>query len=183
MTSVRSLPGASPASITAPISTSAPTPIIGSRPKRSQSQPESGEATYMPPRWSDTADADRLHAVPLVVQVHRRRRRGADHHELADRQRGQRDLHAHVAQDRAERRAPARRRGRRARRLVELARDGQRIGAQEQLDEQRGDRVAGDADQERAGRRRRCRASRPDAERRLHQVRPDDRAARSSPRR
>jgi hypothetical protein len=62
MTSARSLPGASPASITAPISTSAPTPIIGSRPRRSHSHPDSGEATYMPPRWRDTA-------TPIVCTV------------------------------------------------------------------------------------------------------------------
>ena len=55
MISPRSPPGASPARITAPVSTSAPTPIIVSRPNRSHSQPESGEATNMPPRWSDTA--------------------------------------------------------------------------------------------------------------------------------
>ena len=50
MTSTRSLPGTSAASTTATISSAAPTPIIGSRPKRSQSQPESGEVTYMPAR-------------------------------------------------------------------------------------------------------------------------------------
>ena len=33
----------------------APTPMMGRRPKRSQSQPASGEVTYMPARCSDTA--------------------------------------------------------------------------------------------------------------------------------
>jgi hypothetical protein len=40
---------------TASTSTKAPTPIIMSRPKRSLSQPDSGEATYMPPRCMATA--------------------------------------------------------------------------------------------------------------------------------
>ena len=48
-------PGAKPASASASSSTMPPAPIMGSRPKRSQSQPDSGEATYIPPRCSDTA--------------------------------------------------------------------------------------------------------------------------------
>src|SRR5258705_10847966 len=47
-------PGARPASITAPMRMRAPTPIMRRRPKRSQSHPDSGEATYIPPRCSDT---------------------------------------------------------------------------------------------------------------------------------
>ena len=44
------LPDAKPASITAPMSTTAPAAMLDTRPKRSLSQPESGEVTYMPPR-------------------------------------------------------------------------------------------------------------------------------------
>ncbi len=55
MTGTASVPGAIPARPTAKISRSAPAAITGSRPKRSASQPESGEATYMPARWSETA--------------------------------------------------------------------------------------------------------------------------------
>ena len=55
MTSPLSLPGAMPATATASSSPTAPATIIGTRPKRSQSQPDSGEATYMPPRCIETA--------------------------------------------------------------------------------------------------------------------------------
>ena len=48
-------PGASPARAIAKISMRAPAAITGMRPKRSARQPESGEATYMPARWSETA--------------------------------------------------------------------------------------------------------------------------------
>ena len=48
-------PGASPAMATAKISMRAPAAITGIRPKRSASQPERGEATYMPARWRETA--------------------------------------------------------------------------------------------------------------------------------
>ena len=50
ITSPLSLPGTKPASATATNRTSPPRPMIGRRPKRSQSQPDSGDAMYMPPR-------------------------------------------------------------------------------------------------------------------------------------
>jgi hypothetical protein len=55
MTSPLSLPRTSPATVHASSSPSAPVAIIGTRPNRSQSQPDSGEATYMPPRCIETA--------------------------------------------------------------------------------------------------------------------------------
>ena len=49
------LPGARPAMATATSSTTPPRPITGSRPSRSDSQPDSGEVMYMPPRCTATA--------------------------------------------------------------------------------------------------------------------------------
>jgi hypothetical protein len=48
-------------------------------------------------------DADGAHAVPLIVQIDRRRRRGGDHHELADGEGRERQLHSDVAKNGAER--------------------------------------------------------------------------------
>ena len=98
-------------------------------------------------------DADRLDGVTVIVQVHRRRRGRADHHELADRERRQRELYADVGQDLAERTRPLCRVSERDG-LVKLASDRQRVGAQEELEKKRRHGIAGDTDQKRAGRRR-----------------------------
>src|SRR5882724_3777731 len=95
---------------------------------------------------------DRLHGVSVIVQVYRRRRGRADHHELADRERRERELHSNIAQDRAEWTSPPRRPARFGD-LVESASNRQRIGPQEDFEENGGQDVASDADEERAGRR------------------------------
>jgi hypothetical protein len=55
MTSPPASPGTRPASAQAPSRIAPPRPIIGSRPKRSLSQPDSGDETYMPARCSEVA--------------------------------------------------------------------------------------------------------------------------------
>ena len=133
----------------------------------------------MPPRCRETARPMVRHAVALIVQVDRRRRRGADHHELTDRESRQRQLHPDVAEDGPERTGRLRRAaGRRDR--VSIAGDRERIGPEQDLDHDRGQRVAAEADQKRAGRRRDAEKI-SDAERRLHQIRPDHRSGARAP--
>src|SRR5215831_9238549 len=97
-------------------------------------------------------DADGLDIVALIVEIERRRRRGADHDELADREGGERDLHAYVGEDGAQAASRCARCARH-RHLLRLPRDGQRIRAQEDLDQERAQHVAGDGHEERARRR------------------------------
>ncbi len=121
--------------------------------------------------------ADGSHLMPLIVEVHRRGRRGGDHHELAHHQRGERDLDAHVRHELAER-AGGRGGRRRCAHLAAgarllLARDGERVGAQERRDEEPGEAVARHAHEEGA---RGGGDAEPGAhaQRGVHQIRADD---------
>ena len=115
----------------------------------------------------------------MIVQIDGRRRRRADHHELADRQRRQRDLHAQISQDHPER--PRTTDGTAAlRALLESTRDRERIRSQEDLDEDCRQPVADEADEKRA-RRPRDTDLRAGADRRRHQIGPDQRAERRAP--